>query len=186
MNTLSKLAYQTGNDWIPHSYPPIFTTEVTSEQTKRLVAGVPGGDVTVLLKMMECLAPPFLVLYILHTPRGEGESGRYQSPEISLTELQNFISRFATFFGADARFDIWVHSSSTNGTVVWDRHNLIYGYGPIECFNRALHELGFSEDKPTIPDPHMHYYRSELDAEARAILATFPWHHSPLHSEDEQ
>jgi hypothetical protein len=181
-----KLAHQSGEEWLPHSYAPIFSTEITSAQTQRLVAAVPGGDVSVLLKLIECLTPPFFVLYVLHTPRGEGNPGRYQSPSLDLGELRTFLSRFAPFFAGDARFDLWVHSPSTNGTIVWDRHNLIYGYGPLECFNQALHSLGFSEGAPTIPKPHMHHYRQELDAEATAILSAFSWQYSPLHSEDEQ
>lgn len=183
---MHKLSYQAGEEWLPHSYAPIFTTEVTSAQTQRLVAGVPGGDVSVLRKLAECFAPPLFVLYVLHTPRGEGHPGRYQSPSLEFGELHAFISRFASFVAGDARFDLWVHSPSTKGTLVWDRHNLMYGYGPIECFRHALCGLGFSEGKPTVPRPHMHHYRQELDADATSILSAYSWQYSPLRSEDEQ
>lgn len=184
---MHKLSYQqSGKGWVPHSYAPIFTTETTSAETQRLVAGVPGGDVSVMLKLIECLTPPFLVLYVLHTPRGEGDPGRYQSPPIEPGELQTFISRFSSYFAGDARFDIWIHSSTAKGTLIWDRHNLIYGYGPIERFNRSLSGIGFSEGKPNVPEPHMHHYRQELDAEATAMLSAFSWQYSPLHPEDEQ
>jgi hypothetical protein len=106
-----------------------------------------GGYSSVLLKLVECLAPPFLVLYVLHTPRGEGDPGRYQSPELELGAIQSFITRFASFFAGDARFDLWIHSPSAKGTIVFDRHNLLYGYGPIECFSRGLASLGFSEGR---------------------------------------
>lgn len=183
---MHKLDWQSGEEWLPHSYAPVFTTETTSAQAPRLVAGVPNGDASVLLTLIECLTPPFFVLYVLHTPRGEGNPGRYQSPKLELGSLQSFISRFAPFFAGDARFDLWVHSPSVKGTLVWDRHNLIYGYGPIECFSNALGGLGFSEGKPTVPGPHMHHYRKELDADATAILSAFSWQYSPLHPEDEQ
>ena len=183
---MHKLAEQLGEEWIPHSYPPIFTTETTTAQTLRLVVGVPGGDSSVLLKLIECLTQPFFVLYVLHTPRGEGKPGRYQSPELDLGALQAFIAQFSQFFAADARFDLWVHSPSAKGTLVWDRHNLIYGYGPVECFCRSLSVLGFSEGKPSVPGPHAHHYRSEFDGEAKAILSAFSWQHSSLLPEDEQ
>lgn len=181
-----KLAEQSGEEWVPHSFPPIFTIETTTAQTLRLVAGIPGGDSSALLKLVECLTPPFLVLYVLHTPRGEGNPGRYQSPELELGALQAFVSRFSPFFAADARFDLWIHSPSAKGTIVWDRHNLIYGYGPTECFSRTLSSLGFSEGKPNISFPHMHHYRSEFDDASAAILSAFSWQYSPLHPEDEQ
>jgi hypothetical protein len=183
---MHKLAHQSGEVWLPHSYAPIFASETTSAETERLVATVPGGDVSILLKLIECLTPPFFVLYVLHTPRGEGNPGRYQSPSLDLGELRTFLSRFAHFFAGDARFDLWVHSPSVNGTIVWDRHNLIYGYGPLGCFYQALRSIGFSEGSPAIPGPHMHHYRQELDVEAAAILSVFSWLYSPLHSEDEQ
>jgi hypothetical protein len=181
-----KLSRQSGEEWVQHSHPPVFTTETTSAQSLRLVAGVPGGDPAVLLKLIECLAQPFFVLYVLHTPRGEGEPGRYQSPELGLCAIQAFVSRYAPFFVADARFDLWVHSPSTGGTLVWDRHNLIHGYGPIECFGSALKLLGFSEGKPHILGPHLHHYRPEFDDDAAAILSAFSWQHFPLRPEDEQ
>lgn len=183
---MHKLDWQPAEEWVPHSYPPIFTTETTSAQTPRFVAGVPGGDASVLLKLVERLTPPFFVLYVLHTPRGEGDPGRYQSPQLELGALQSFISRFAAFFAGDARFDLWIHSPSSKGTIVWDRHNLIYGYGPVERFSRALSSLGFSEGRPTVPGPHIHHYRQELDGDAKALLSAYSWQYSPLHPEDEQ
>jgi len=183
---MHKLDWRPAEEWVPHSHAPLFTTENTSAGTSRLVAGVPGGDSSVLLKLVECLAPPFLVLYVLHMPRGEGDPGRYQSPELELGAIQSFITRFASFFAGDARFDLWIHSPSAKGTIVFDRHNLLYGYGPIECFSRGLASLGFSEGRPLIPGPHMHHYRQELDAEAKALLSAYSWLYSPLRPEDEQ
>lgn len=185
-NLMHKLAVHADDEWVPYSYPPIFTIETTSEQTRRLVTGVPGGDVVVLDKLIECLVAPFYLLYVLHTPRGEGNPGRYQSPLLQNSELRPFLSRYADFFKSDARFDLWVHSPNSNGTLVWDRHNLIYGYGPVECFITALHEIGFSEGMPHIPAPHQHFYRKECDGDAVNILSAFSWKYSPLLPEDEQ
>ena len=183
---MHKLDHQSGEQWVPHSHVPVFAVETTSVHTQRIVAGVPGGDAAVLLKLIECITPPFFALYVLHTPRGEGEPGRYQSPKLELPELQAFISQYSSFFAADARFDLWVHSPADGATIVWDRHNLIYGYGPIECFSNALCSLGFSQGtKPTL-GPHAHHYRHEFDSEARAILTAFPWQYSSLQPEDEQ
>ncbi|MBS1144924.1 MAG: hypothetical protein H6R14_2330 [Proteobacteria bacterium] len=183
---MHKLDWKPAEEWEPHSHVPVFTTETTSAETTRLVAGVPGGDSSILLKLVECLTPPFFVLYVLHTPRGEGVPGRYQSPELELAELQSFFTRFASFFAADARFDLWIHSPSAKGTIVWDRHNLIYGYGPIDCFGSVLGSLGFSIGRPLVPGPHMHHYRKEFDGDAEALLSAFSWQHSPLRHEDEQ
>ena len=183
---MHKLDWRPAKEWVPYSHAPIFTTETTSAQTLRLLAGVPGGDASVLLNLIECLTPPFFVLYVLHTPRGEGDSGRYQSPPLELSALRAFISQFASFFAGDARFDLWVHSPSAEGTIVWDRHDVIYGYGPVECFGHALVSLGFAQGKPNVPAPHAHNYRQEFDPDATAILSAFSWQYSLLRPEDEQ
>jgi len=140
----------------------------------------------VLSKLTECLFAPFHILYVLHTPRGEGVAGRYQSPLVQDSELSDFLSRYSAFLKGDARFDLWIHSPGSNGTLVWDRHNLLYAYGPVECFTKALHGLGFSNGEPNIPAPHQHFYREECDVDAFNILSAFSWRYSPLHPEDEQ
>jgi len=183
---MHKLDWQSEGGWEPHSHAAVFTYETTSAGTTRLLAGVPGGDSSILSKLIECLAPPYYLLYVLHTPRGEGEPGRYQSPQLELGELLSFISRYASFFAGDSRFDIWVHSPTSGGTLVWDRHNLIYGYGPMKCYCDALESIGFSEGVPTIPAPHAHNYRQEFDDDAKALLSAFPWLFSELRPEDEQ
>lgn len=183
---MHKLDWRIAEEWKPHSHAPHFDIDRLSSGTLRLVAGVPGGDSAVLLKLIECLEAPFFALYVLHTPRGEGSPGRYQSPELELADLQAFVSRFSHFFAGDARFDLWVHSPSTQGTLVWDRHNLLHGYGPIDCFGRALGSLGFTAKAPVVPDPHRHHYRHEFDEEAKALLSEYSWHYSPLRPEDEQ
>lgn len=132
------------------------------------------------------MSPPYYLLYLLHTPRGEAEPGRYQSPPLSLDELKGFLARFAAFFRADARFDLWAHSPQDDATVVWDRHNLLFGYGPVNRFAEALLSLGFTHGVPQVPVPHEHHYRSEFDHLARDVVAAFDWSVSALSPEDEQ
>jgi hypothetical protein len=182
---MHKLSRKSDDAWVPHSYPPVFAVETTAG-TERLVAGVPGGDHTVFRTLVASLEPPLFVLYLLHTPRGEGVPGRYQSPPLSLSEFQAFLERYSLFLLADARHDIWAHSSADDATVVWDRHNLIYAYGPIERFTSVLRGLGFSHGTPNAAFPHQHHYRAEFDVDAASLLSAFEWSHSPLHPEDEQ
>ena len=132
------------------------------------------------------MQPPYLLLYILHTPRGEGEPGRYQSAELSATDLQALMARFGAYLSSDARFDLWAYSPSEDATVVWDRHNELYAYGPLARFSEELRALGFFSGSISTPAPHQHHYRQELDAPASELLAALEWSHSPLRPEDEQ
>lgn len=117
---------------------------------------------------------------------GEGAAGRYESSELSLDEFNAGVSRFGGYLASDARFDLWAYSVAEQATVVWDRHDQLFAYGPIERFVLALQALGFQEGDAWVSFSHQHHYRPECDADAAALLAHFPWTFSPLRDEDEQ
>ncbi|MCW3849110.1 hypothetical protein OF829_17865 [Sphingomonas sp. LB-2] len=181
-----KLGHLVDDAWRPYSHPPVFDIHRTANGQSRLMATAPGSDPLVFLKLAECLTPPFILLYILHTPRSETEPGRYQSEEISGAELRAFVETFATFLSSDARFDLWVYSPEDRATIVWDRHDLVYGYGPVEALENGLRGLGFSRGEPQLPVPHEHHYHPGCDEAARSLLASRDWSWSPLMPEDEQ
>jgi hypothetical protein len=181
-----KLAILWDNQWVEHSHAALFERRAMEGGGERLHVGVPSGDPDVLRNLLQCLEPPYFLLYVLHTPRGEAAPGRYQSPELSNDQVLSFLTRYADFLRSDARFDIWVHSPATRGTIVWERHNLIYAYGPLDCFEAQLRRLEFAVGPAAIPGPHQHHYREECDADASAVIAEWDWVHSPLKPADEQ
>ena len=183
---MAKLQHLKDGEWLDHSHPPIFEQLELDDGTFRLTATAPGGDVTVMGSLAECLTPPFLLLYVLHTPRGESAPGRYQSPEISAEELHSFLGDFAPLLGGDARHDLWIHSPADDATLIWDRHNLVHAYGPLRDFTTKLRALGFTLGEPQIPVPHAHFYRAELDHLSRALLDRWTWRRTDLQPEDEQ
>ena len=169
-----------------HSHPAVFRMPVPGVQNPRIVATVPGSDPEVPLRLARCLEQPMFLLYVLHTSRGEAELGRYQSPELSFEEVEDFVREFRPFLMADARFDLWIYSPGQQATLVWDRHNLLYAYGPLERYASELGSLGFEPGEPSVPAPHVHYYHADLDPLARQLISRFHWTHSPLRAEDEQ
>lgn len=183
---MHKLSAQIGDTWTAHDHPQTFEIRLDQGQPTRLKAGLTVNGIAQFRTVAEVLTGPFFLLYILHTPRGEGEPGRYQSQLIEKGELDAFLKRFGTFLSADARHDFWLHSPSEKATLVWDRHNLLFGYGPVSAFAASLREEGFGEGTPAIPSPHAHHYRHEFDDDATAMLAALDWHWTPLRPEDEQ
>lgn len=183
---LHRLGHLVEGEWVAYSHAPVFRMPRDGETSARIVAGVPASDPTVFGHLIECLAPPYFLLYVLHTPRGEAAAGRYQSPLLSLDDIHDFLARFARFLSADARFDLWAHSSGDNATVVWDRHDQLFGYGPLKRFESKLRSIGFVPGSPEVPVPHQHHYRAEFDDDARDVIAAFDWSHSPLRDRDEQ
>ncbi|WID95707.1 hypothetical protein QO058_23590 [Bosea vestrisii] len=63
---------------------------------------------------------------------------------------------------------------------------MVFAYGPIDAYEGALRRLGFTPGEPSVPVPHQHHYRAELDEQARELLQAFDWRYSPLEAEDEQ
>ena len=175
-----RLGHLDGNQWVAYRHPETF------ELSGRLVAGVPGSDPRLFKAMLALLQGPVRLLYVLHTPRGEAAPGRYESPALSLEEATHFIERFADFLAADGRFDLWAHSATDRATVVWDRHDQLFCYGPVDRFASRLRELGFSAGNVDIPAPHRHHYHKDMDTLAAGVMCAFEWHHSPLKPEDEQ
>jgi hypothetical protein len=179
-----KLGALLGDQWVEHSHPPVFKVE--EGLRGKVFATAPGGDPLTFESLAKCLTPPLMLLYVLHTPRGEARPGRYQSPPMSGDEFREFVGHFRNYLQADGRFDLWVHSEQDDATVVWDRHNLIHAYGQRECMIETLRALGFDAGEPGIDFAHQHHYRPSQDENARELLAYFPWSYSSLESADEQ
>lgn len=183
---MHKLSRCDGPEWSEHIHRAQYALPAADSDPPCLRAGIPRGDPAIFERLVTSLTPPYFVLYVLHTPRGEGEPGRYQSPELAPAEFREFIARFAPYLAGDSRFDVWAHSPGEDATVVWDRHDELFAYGPIDRYVRELQALGFVPGTVDVPVPHVHHYREELDAPAAEILGALPWHRTPLQPADEQ
>ena len=171
------------DDAIEHVHPAIY--EVRQDR-QRLYAGVPFGNPFIFQALTLSLQPPYILLYVLHTPRGEADPGRYQSPPLSEQEFKTFMQIYGPYLGSDGRFDVWARSHEDNATIVWDRHNFLFAYEPVDNFIRIMSALNFSQGDVPKLDNHVHHYRDECDADAAAILTALDWQWSPLRPEDEQ
>ncbi|MBB3932971.1 hypothetical protein GGR25_004035 [Kaistia hirudinis] len=178
-----RLGHSVDGDWVEHVYPPVYRI---NEKGDRITATIPHGDPSIFRALALASEPPHLLLYVLHTPRGEGEAGRYQSPELSNEAVADFIDKYAAFLRQDGRFDLWIHAPRASTTIVWDRHNLLHAYGDAERFGERLGELGYRAGEIVVPYPHEHHYHMELDDMAQGLLDDVDWYRTPLRPEDEQ
>jgi hypothetical protein len=144
------------------------------------------APLSLLWKLAYLLTPPFFVLYILHTSRCGNHLVRYQSPAVQFDAVNGFMAEFGEFLTDDARHDLWLHSPASDATLVWDRHDLIYAYGPLEQFRAVLKNDHEETRVFGPPDPHAHMYHARYDEAERRILGYFQWSRSPLLSGDEQ
>ena len=169
-----------------HSYAPLYSIVAREGGSSKIVAGLPGGDPGPFERLVQSLQAPYILLYVLHTPRGEAKAGRYQSPSLSNADFHDFMVTFGPYLSADARFDLWAYSPAEKATVVWDRHNQLFAYGPVDTLATELRSLGFSEGLTDVSFAHLHHYRPECDAQAAALLEAFDWSFSELQKADEQ
>jgi len=181
----AKLRTLVDSEWIPNRYERVFWVDHTTAGP-RIVAAVSAGQTKVALDLAATINGPFLLLWVLHTPRGGSLPGRYQSPPLTADELHRVLERHAALFDRDGRSDIWIHSRTPDATIVLDRHDLLFAYGPRDTFIDALRAMHFREGLASIPSPHSHQYHAEFDELERALAGEFEWTISELRAEDEQ
>ncbi len=178
-----KLGQFVEGEWVEHSHPAVYARRTLSDGSVRLDIGVPGGDIDVVRSLTRYMEAPYEILYVLLTTRGMDRIGRYQSPSIDRVKLDSFLTTYGTYFRSDGRFALWIYTPQA--MLVWDKHNLLYAYGPVSDFENALRSMGFRPGKLSIPVPHAHNYHPECDADAAAVLAHFDWRHSELKPGDD-
>jgi hypothetical protein len=116
------------------------------------------------------------------------EPGRYQCPELQAAiAVDAFLNQFRSFIQDDGRHNVWIASKSGSEMLIYDRHNVIYAYGPVDAFREVLATEGLKE-VPSVrfPSPHSHHYHQSLDSEEERLLQYWNWHRSPLKESDDE
>jgi hypothetical protein len=169
-------AFHYGNTWARD-------TDCTPQ---RLVIAPASGHISLLRSLMDVMRDPFGVLYVLVVPRSQ-LPGRYECPSpTSRGDAISFFQAFGDFFEHDGRCNVWLGAFDSSSLLVYDRHNVLYAYGPLDEFVRVLNAMGYTEvSKITFPAPHAHHYHPELDAVERQLLKYWEWKHFPLQPGDE-
>jgi hypothetical protein len=150
---------------------------------ERLVAEPRGRAIELVTALARTLEEPFVILYVLLVSRLGQLPGRYESPELERAECEAFLKRYKGYFENDGRHHVWV--LSRGGTIVYDNHERVYAYGPLDEMQRAVELLGLRSGEPAIPYPHTHCYNAEFDGSEEQIMGEWNWKHCPLHNSDD-
>jgi hypothetical protein len=173
-----------GADTVPHVYGDVWEREKTPRADRLLIAPS-GGHVELLIELSRCLEEPFGILYVLVVDRSGKEEARYQSPwPVERREAEDFLRGFSRFLESDGRHHLWISSVPDRATLVYDRHNILYAYGPLELYEKVLVARGMREGSVRFPVPHTHHYNAELDEEEDRMMSVWPWKEFPLGEED--
>jgi hypothetical protein len=167
------------------SYEPSYARQVVGG-VERLVIAPGAAPVALLRELLPFLPEPIWVLYVLVTPRSDAPAGRYQSATPRTREdVLAMLDRFENYLASDGRHNLWL-AAPPAGQLVFDRHDVIYAYGPIAEIVARLKEKEFAEtDMIRVPVPHSHHFHEELDCEEHAMLAHWEWLHSELQETDD-
>jgi hypothetical protein len=166
-------------------YGSVFTREEVGGRT-RLRVGIDAAQDATVAALARGLRGSFQLLYVLHTTRTGAELARYESPDLTADAVQRFLHQFGRFLCEDSRHDLWLRSHDDDATIVLDRHNLIYAYGPLELFERELRSSGAREGEPAVLGAHVHHYYPAWDDTERQVLRCFEWRITPLRPSDVQ
>jgi len=140
-----------------------------------------GADL--LTRLGRNISPNWFFLYVLLIPHSENTAGRYQSSVIqSYDGVVAFIQKFKSFLDGDGKHHLWLGSTTREDLIIYDNHNILYCYGPIQRF---IHELaGFKVGFVRYPAPHTHHYNTNSTKFEQLVLDEFPWKFFPLGEHD--
>ena len=94
--------------------------------------------------------------------------------------MEKFFSEFQEYFESDGRHAIWLASLPASATLVYDQHNVIYAYGPLEQYEQIVRDRGFQEQTVRFPAPHSHNYNPQYDEQEQKVLNYWDWRRSQL------
>jgi len=157
-----------------HRHPHRWRIEPAGH-VQRLVVAPARDFLDLFLDLADCINPPYSLLYVLSVPRAS-DPGRYRlDGSLDSQALREFVEPYRDFFQGDARHHLWICSQDSSATLVYDKHDLIYAYGPLVKFVEVLGRHGLEEGEFELPFPHYHNYFAEFDAKEREIIASHSW-----------
>jgi len=180
-----KLGTVRAGEDVAWSYEPSYARQVVGGVERLVIA--PGAEpVGLLRELLPLLPEPLWILYVLITPRSDAPAGRYQSATPhSRGEVLALLDRFENYLSHDGRHNLWL-AAPPAGQLVFDRHEVIYAYGPIAKISARLNEKEFAETEMIrVPVPHSHHFHEDLDGDENAMLAHWEWAQSELQETDD-
>ena len=168
-----------------YRYPDVWSIETTTGPS-RLVAAPSARHVDCLIELSREVAEPFGILLVMLIPRLGSRPGRYQSPRpTTREETEAFLRKHAAFFEFDGRAHIWVMSLPDKATLIYDNHDVLYAYGPIDKFTKVLERRGLTFGDVRYPVPHTHRYNPECDSGEEMVMKEWEWKWFPLQPNDD-
>lgn len=177
--------FSQGEHGDPFTHPNTWARE-DAKGVPRLRVAAACHQVALIELLMEQMSTPFYLLYVLVVSRTGTDPARFQLQGVQSEEqVREFLHMSRDAFERDARHSLWIKSAEGPDLLVYDRHNLLYLYGPLDAFEEVLQRAGLQQrDKITLPDPHGHHYWPDYDGFEQSIVASGNWNETPLRPQD--
>lgn len=169
--------YDYGNRWQREEYPT----------WSRLTIGATRDHIDLALRLAQEFDPSYYLLWVLVVPASNHKPGRYQSPAITSHDtLADVLTRYRAFFEFDGRHHLWIGATDGLGQIIYDNHNILYAYGPLDKFEGVLLGAGLTRGTVEIPCPHAHFYARDAAATEDALFDELGWEWHPLVDEHDE
>jgi hypothetical protein len=186
-----KLGHRVDGETVPYTYANVWAPD-TADGEARLVIAPSSGQTGLILALMRALPEPFAFLYVSLVPRTDHGVGRFESASVDRKAAEGFLITFSQLFEDDGGHHLWVASLGPEGLepagqLVYDQHNLIYAYGPLEGYEEILSRNRLTRvDKVRIPQPHSHHANPAYSEDYDALFDYWDWLQTPLLAEDDE
>lgn len=151
------------------------------EEVSRLRVAIPGDPIQLIFDLISLCKEPYGVLHVI-SPALRGESGRYQLKSwLGVDDLSRYLQHYGAFLTQDGRQETWIRGE--DGQLIYDNHETLFLYGPLEAFEDILLQKGFTQAEFSI-GPHRHNYHSEFDEDEAAITLSDDYAYWPLNDGD--
>ena len=172
-------AHAYGNLWMRQTIGP----------TERLALAPDHAACGLIIDLTRPLAEPFGLLYVVLYPHFGHERGRYQAKTpLGRTSMERFFRDYAEFFEMDGRHNIWACSLEPDGRVagqiIYDHHNIIYAYGPLEAYAEVAAARGLVEGPVVVPRDHRHQFDPRYNRDESNLINEREWITFPTEESD--
>ena len=185
--SLVKLAAPADGGWAAHAHSHAYRIEPEGPGPARLVAAPDRDQVGLLIDLSRTLPEPFHLVYVLLSSRTLRPPGRYQATRpLPRRQLEALLDRFRAFLEQDGRHHLWIGSAAEPSTLVYDHHQLLTLYGPLDAYREVLDAAGMGEGPVVLPAEHRHESHDAFDAAEQELMGALAWTWNPLEPDDEE
>ena len=181
-----KIGSYINNTESEHVYENIYDVITYNNGTKCLRITSSESLSDLMVKLGALVRGNWYVLYTLLASHAGNRPGRYQGIEIqNYNSVLALFEKYKCYFDGDGRHNIWLGSTANNDLLVYDKHNIIYAYGPVEVFVGRIRSYGYCEGVIKIPTLHTHHYHSGNVKHEMGIMNEWNWKWCDLAESDD-